>query len=143
MERKDWLLLTLAEAGADGLSPVQLQKSVFLICEMVKQTRKEECYVFEPHNYGPFSANVYADAEALEEQGLADIDAAGPRRYARYRATSEGQDKAPALRSNLDEPVRIYLTQVVRWVKEKTFPELIRAIYQWFPPYKVNSVFRG
>jgi len=143
METKDWLLLTVAEGAAEGLSPVQLQKGVFLVCEMVKQTKKDECYVFEPHNYGPFSANVYAEAEALEQEGLVDIHAAAPRRYARYTATSEGEQRASALRDSLDEPTRDYLRQVVQWVKQKTFPELIRAIYHFFPDYNVNSVFRG
>src|SRR5436190_18669612 len=78
MEPKDWTLLVISAADSRGLSPVQLQKSLFLLERRLSEEAPaeklgESFYEFVPYNYGPFDVKVYQDAEALEERGLVTI----------------------------------------------------------------------
>ena len=69
MERKDFLLMMVA-AGAMPVTPVQLQKCLFLLGENLQEEIPNPFYAFEPYHYGPFDAEVYSDADHLENQGL-------------------------------------------------------------------------
>ena len=64
MTRHDWLLLVLAAAEGDTLSPLQLQKSLFLVGHGLAGLVSTDFYDFQPHAYGPFAAAVYHDAES-------------------------------------------------------------------------------
>jgi hypothetical protein len=71
MKRNDWLLLAVAAAKDDGLDPVQLQKSLFLLSEKRRDVGTK-FHEFEPHNYGPFSKEIYTDGSCsrrLSHQG--------------------------------------------------------------------------
>ena len=57
MERKEWVLLALFAAEAYRLQPVQLQKSLFLLGQNVKDVGTSY-YDFMPFHYGPFSIDV-------------------------------------------------------------------------------------
>jgi hypothetical protein len=74
LRKKEWTLVVIVLAGGRPLSPVQLQKSVVLVGELLpNNVLPEDFYVFEPYNYGPFCPEVYADAEKLAEEGLVQI----------------------------------------------------------------------
>ena len=72
VSRRDWLLLLLAFEGApDGLHPVRVQKSLFLLAHDAELgLDPDEAYEFAPYNYGPMSKQVYADLDELEADGL-------------------------------------------------------------------------
>ncbi len=70
MDREDFLLIVVAAGGVPPLTPVQLQKSLFLINENLRGEIPGPFYKFDPYHYGPFDANVYVDADALEPRGL-------------------------------------------------------------------------
>jgi hypothetical protein len=56
-ERKDWLLVALAEAHNTQLSPVQVQKVMFLFKMGAKaHFPADQCYEFIPYHFGPFMA---------------------------------------------------------------------------------------
>ena len=74
MEKRDWLLLALAAAKTKGLTPVQIQKSLFLFGENMSGIGGSRFYKFVPYNYGPFDKRIYSDAEALETEGLVVIE---------------------------------------------------------------------
>lgn len=73
MTRQDWLLLVLAAAGRKPLSPLQLQKSLFLVGYDLAKLVGPDFYTFRPFDYSPFDATVYRDAEEQAAQGLVTI----------------------------------------------------------------------
>src|SRR5579884_1658911 len=95
MKRIDWNLLVLAAAGGDSLTPAQFQKVMFLLQKRCPAAIPGG-YAFRPYNYGPFDAQVYADAEELEKQGLARIS--GERgTWRTFSATKAGLETAESV----------------------------------------------
>jgi uncharacterized protein YwgA len=142
MKPADWILLVLDAAGDEPLSPVQLQKTLFLIKENFPRATGRLFYRFTPYNYGPFNAGIYSDAEKLANVGLVDIDQPSRGSYSRYSITPAGRTRAEALKADLKPNVPRYIDDVVRWAKSLTFTQLVKAIYDAFPEQRQNSVFR-
>ncbi|MHA1305247.1 MAG: hypothetical protein ACTSPI_16225 [Candidatus Heimdallarchaeaceae archaeon] len=142
MEKKGWTLLAIYYANENGLSPVQLQKSLFLLGKNMPNSVGDNYYYFIPYNYGPFDQTIYADAEILSEEGLISINYIHGRRWPQYFVTSNGIDYAKDLEEKAPDEAVSYLRKLVKWVRSLTFQELLRAIYHVFPEFKVNSVFQ-
>ncbi len=143
MRKEDWLLLMLKCAGPHGLSPVQLQKALFMIGREAPQATGQDYYAFQPHNYGPFDANAYRDAEALARQGLVVITPEPGQSWATYSVSPEGGRRAETASKELSAEVLKYAQDVASWIREMSFAQLVRAIYARYPEYRANSVFRG
>ena len=145
MDRQDWVLLTVAAANGEAVSPVQLQKSVFLLGDRLTdaQRRTKGFYDFKPYDYGPFDANVYADASELASRGLIAADKPGDRNYRTYHLTPSGLTEAERMRKHIAGETAEFLDQVVDWVRSQSFRDLVQTIYRLYPDMKVNSVFRG
>lgn len=142
MERRYWTLLVLDEAGPTGLSPIQLQKSLFLIGRNLPNEVGNDYYEFVPYNYGPFDARVYSDAQHLVRLGLAQVIQVAGRNWSYYTVTSEGHGVAHHLRNTEVSPkMSEYITKVVKWVQSLSFAQLLSAIYKAYPQYKAKSVF--
>ena len=108
MERRDWNLLVLAAAGGDALTPVQLQKSLFLLGRTLPDTIiGEQFYRFEPYNYGPFDSSVYTDASILAYGKLAILSDQG--RWKQYSATAAGLKRAKELEKGLAPEIADYI----------------------------------
>jgi hypothetical protein len=142
MERKDWTLLAIAAAGTRGLSPVQIQKSLFLLWKELPSEVGELFYEFIPYNYGPFDRNIYVDASQLSEQGLVSIVETGSG-FKQYLPTVLGIQCASLLETAAPARALAYLKVVVPWVQSLSFSALVRAIYARYPEYRQNSVFQG
>lgn len=140
--REDWTLLALAASGPGGLSPAQIQKVLFLLGKKLSKAVGPEFYQFRPHNYGPFSVEVYLDAELLEAQGLVAVLNPGHTWARRYVVTDTGNERAQKIRSALPPPVADYLQRVVDWARKLSFQQLVRAIYKAYPEQRENSVFQ-
>ncbi|MHB0874578.1 MAG: hypothetical protein ACYC5O_00895 [Anaerolineae bacterium] len=141
MRRRDWALLAIAAGGAEGLTPVQLQKSLFLLGQNCRGDVGADYYVFIPYDYGPFDSEVYADADMLGSEGLVAIEPVAGKRWNRYAITDSGTAAAQrAARSAPDHAVR-HLQELVRWAQQLSFAALVNTIYKHFPQYKINSVF--
>lgn len=140
MERRDWVLLALGTPEGHSLSPVQLQKSLFLLGKELEREIDTDFYQFVPHNYGPFSRAIYADAESLAADGLVTVERGGP--YPTYRISADGVARLQNIKREASLPAQTYLARVVDWTKRLSFPALVRAIYARYPEYRVNSVFR-
>lgn len=136
MTKRDWTLLAIAAADGEPLSPVQLQKILFLLGEF--KLKGKRFYRFVPYNYGPFDPEIYRDAETLEAEGLISITSGG--RWKGYAATPRGLAVADRINANPD--AKDYLRRVVTWARSLSFQELLRAIYARFPEYRANSVFQ-
>lgn len=143
MTRKDWVLLALAAADGQQLSPAQLQKSLFILSRAMPEADRVQFYRFVPYHYGPFNSDIYADAELMQRSGLVSIGRRQGRRWAEYEATSAGLDRAKVLEGNAPSQLLEYLRRVVKWARSVTFQQLIRAIYAKYPEYRSNSVFQG
>ena len=141
MDRQDWVLLALHFGGARGLTPVQLQKSLFLLGMEVPDVRQQNFYEFLHHNYGPFSKQIYVDAEGLASDGCAAIEPRGS--YSLYLITEAGRDHLKAIENHFSERAYNYLNDVVTWTQRQSFSSLVRAIYEKYPEYRVNSVFQS
>ncbi len=142
MERRDWLLLTIDAGREKGLTPVQLQKSLFLLGQTFPKQVGSSFYKFVPYNYGPFCMDIYNDAESLQQQGLIEIRRAS-KRWPEYRVSPAGAQQAEKLRGKIPTSVIKYLMDVVSWTQSQTFPELVRTIYEAYPTFRTHSVFRG
>lgn len=142
MNKRDWLLLTIAAAGGDTLSPVQLQKSMFLLGKKKRKEVGKGFYKFVPYAYGPFCVDLYRDAEELEQEGLVSIHQIMSGRWREYRITPEGSDRAKSIRESVGQDVLTFLEEKVTWVRELSFQELVREIYKMYPKYRRNSVFQ-
>ena len=141
LQRKNWTLLVISAAGSTGLSPVQLQKCLFLIGKNLPVEVGDYFYSFVAYNYGPFDAAVYSDAESLVDEQLINIARASGRAWAYYVITPKGEEVAQAIRSNLSPKAWDYVSRTVAWIKRLTFSQLLMAIYKAYPEYRANSVF--
>ena len=142
MKKQDIVLMAIAAANKVGLSPVQLQKSMFLIGRSGLPEIPDDYYPFYAYHYGPFHQGVYDDAQSLAEQGLVVTVPEGSEGWSRYVATAAGTDHAADLRgasSGLADVVH----ETVEWVQAQTFSGLLRTIYAKYPEFRENSVFQG
>jgi hypothetical protein len=137
----EWAMLVIAAAEGQPMTPVQLQKALFVVGKNLDLGNG--FYRFEPYDYGPFCKQIYADAEGLERAGLVRITTPqGPWEYKEYLATADGLQRAKELRARLTPKQRDYVGRVVGWVRGRSFKELVTAIYEAYPEMAANSVFK-
>ena len=141
MNRQDWLLLAIAQAGGKGLSPIQIQKTMFLLRMEAADYVGQRFYTFKPYNYGPFSSVIYKDVDLLVFSGV--LREQQSNNYNIYVATTAGRDRAKTLIQQLDEKPKHYLVKLVRWVTSIGFAQLLRSVYAKYPKYAVNSLFQS
>ena len=142
MTRQDWLLLVLAAAGRKPLSPLQLQKSLFLVGYDLAKLVGADFYTFRPFDYGPFDATVYRDAEEQAAQGLVTIRS-HPVTKRVFSLTTTGVTWVRVLETELPASAVRHCRYVVQWAQSQTFQELTQAIYEQFPAYAERSVLPG
>jgi hypothetical protein len=141
--RQEWLLLALAHRNGQPMTPVQIQKAMFLMGMEAKKLVGTGFYNFVPYNYGPFDANVYHDLDALAARGLVTADSFPGRSWKAYAVTPAGLAQADRTRRFANENAVLFLGKVVDWVSLMSFPQLVRAIYAKYPAFRANSVFTG
>lgn len=142
---RDWLLLLLALENTRPLDPVRLQKGMFLLAEETGIDPAER-YVFRAYDYGPFSASIYNDIEALIDEGFVEPQPMSGYRWSRYVITDEGLAQARAFVAAMDEhqlAAARSLADLKVNVLSKSFSELLSYVYQRHPGYAVNSVFNA
>lgn len=138
-DKQKWTLITLLKAKSKGLTPAQLQKTLFLLQKAFPKKLKD-FYHFKPYNYGPFDIQVYINAEKLASEGLINLYPV-KNGWSIYSITKTGEEVAKQVERQLDKPLIEYLDKVVKWAQSLTFQELISSIYKKYPEYKINSVF--
>lgn len=139
MTRRDVLLAALSDSADQSLTPVQIQKAMFLVAKEVGHLVPHPFYEFEKYNYGPFCADIYCDLDALQVSGFVSCEQLA--RVRRYRLTAAGHAKSTSAGSRLNPVLGSYLQVVVRWVTSLGFQDLVRSIYKKYPEYKENSIF--
>src|SRR5690242_17212272 len=122
-----------------GLSPVQLQKCLFVLGKELPAEVGDDFYDFIPYNYGPFDRLIYRDATALSLQGLLAVSAVPGQRYNEYSLTPSGITTFESIKKFAPSKAVQFLESVVHWAQGLSFSDLVRAIYEKYPEYKANS----
>lgn len=143
MERKDWALLVIAAAQGASITPAQLQKCLFLLGRERSEQVGDDFYDFQPYDYGPFDALVYRDAEKLAEEDLVVISCPPRRGWSEYAATLKSSERVKQLADNLPAGLGDFIGEKVQWAMSLSFAQLVHAIYQQYPSFAVNGVFRS
>jgi uncharacterized protein YwgA len=140
---KDWTLLAISAAEGRPVTPVQIQKCLFLLSREIPQHLPQGFYEFAPYNYGPFNKGIYDDLDELASEGLVYILSSGDRRWKEYAATPSGLERSATIGRDVPDQVTEYLRHLMAWCRSKTFEELVSAVYNRYPEYRRNSVFQG
>ena len=141
--RKHWALLAIYFNGGEPMSPVQLQKTLFLLGKECSRDVGGDFYDFKPYNYGPFDADVYRDASDLASEGLVRLLSQPWRSWVEYTTTPEGESRAEELKGQASERAVSFLRAAVEWARPLSFQQLVTAIYRRYPEQRANSVFQS
>jgi uncharacterized protein len=141
LDRDKWALIILSLADDGELTPVQVQKALFVLCQEAGDAVGKNFYKFEPYNYGPFDKDIYVDLENFSKDGLVEMEKVDGRKWTNYKITDAGRRMAKEVSSSSDEEIIEYAKNVVDWTKSLSFARLVGAIYKKYPDYAVNSVF--
>lgn len=137
---EDATLLVISESGDLGLTPVKLQKAIFLLQKAFPKYFKNS-YQFKPYNYGPFDITIYHDADHLAKSGLISKQNTNYS-WVKYVATKEGKKTTQEILQKMPKEVADYINELILWLLPLSFEELVSSIYRKYPEYKKNSVFR-
>jgi uncharacterized protein YwgA len=141
MENKDWTLFVISCARRGIISPIQLQKSLFLFKQKKPSSSGSNFYKFIPYNYGPFCREIYTDVDRLISEGLVKYARSEGERWLGYTVTDEGKKHLYSFEKQITNEDRKYLSDIVDWVQALSFRQLLRVIYKEYPEYKINSIF--
>jgi hypothetical protein len=141
MDRRDLILAALSTADGSAWTPVQVQKLFFLIDMRAAKLVGGPFFHFTAFDYGPFDPAVYDVIEGLAVEGAAVVDRP-PFGMKTFSVTSEGVTRGRALMDLLHPAARKYVQELSSWVRQRSFKELVSAVYKEYPEMKVNSVFR-
>lgn len=143
VKARERLLLFVALDGApEGLDPIRLQKGMFLFAQD-EASHEDERYEFVPYNYGPMSPQIYKDLERLEDEGHVEAISVEGQSWARYVATERGLIRArDLLGKEQSEAAARRLHAIKQEVASKTFSAILDDVYDRYPEYAANSIFR-
>lgn len=136
-----WILLALECADGHSLTAVKLQKTLFLLGARRKREVGSDFYHFRPYHYGPFSVEIYHDADALSGRGFLRLDTFYGQAMRRYVLTPLGEKTAKQLAKAVSPKALAYLSEVVAWAQPLPFNALVRQVYEQFPKMRRNSIF--
>ena len=143
LTRQDWLLLALSKSPGGAMSPVQIQKAMFLFGQGAGDSIGTDFYSFQPYDYGPFDAAIYADLRRMRSLGRVRGEWNPDRSWKTWTITGPGREAALLLENDADPRLAEYLGRIVAWVRGRSFSDLLRGVYAAYPEFAVNSVFRG
>jgi hypothetical protein len=138
------MLFISFEGAPDGLDPVRLQKGMFLF-ERETPRPPIEKYHFRAYNYGPMSRGIYTDVDSLVEEGLVEEVPVEGQSWCRYRPTSTGVRRGhELLNEGIETDARSteFLFQTKASVATMSFDALLENVYERYPPFAAQSVFR-
>ena len=120
------VLLALIEAFGGKMTPISLQKALFLFTR--EQDRESRVYGFVPYKYGCFSFNATHDIAVLEKTGyLCNID---------KQIVISSPDNFASKLDLFDSSILQYIYDKY---KDYTDDDFIDYTYRMFPYYAINS----
>jgi uncharacterized protein len=142
MTREELLLAALASTDGE-FSPVQIQKTIFLLDRKVPEWTGGPHFNFKAYDYGPFDQSIYQVLTALRDRGLVEISGDASSKHRRYALTALGREQGVNVLAQQPTEISSYFNQLTEFVKSLGFAQLVSTIYNEFPEMKVNSVFKG
>jgi len=143
LDKKEWALLAIAAGKGKPLTPIQLQKVLFLFSKEMPGAVGQHFYRFKPYNYGPFDAQIYVDVETLADEGFVTLLRSSGQTLTKSLITPLGLERSASLKAAAPPDAIGYLNSLVAWATSISFEDLLNAVYDRFPDYATNSVFRG
>lgn len=142
--RQETLLVFLGADNNTKLDPVRIMKGLFIFAMEAPENWLPSAarYNFEPYNYGPYSPDIYYDLERLERQGYVETAEVPGRSWKHYSLTPDGVKLAQGGVSAINPKVANYLRVLREFVDGLSFRQLLTAVYDKYPDYAVNSVFK-
>jgi len=140
MSKAHWPLVALLKSPDKKLTPVQIQKTIFLFAQNIPDTIGHDAYKFKPYNYGPFDPAIYRDLEGAIEAGHVE-PLPTSRGWDEYRITALGERIAQETLADVSPDAEQYISRITNWVRTTSFRELLTAIYKAYPAYAKRSVF--
>lgn len=141
MRRAELPLVALLSSPDKQLTPIQIQKTLFLLNQNIPHALGGEVYHFTPYNYGPFDSAIYRDLETAIDSGLVDAIPSGGG-WNEYRITPRGEARASETVQKLDPNALNYIRSLTQWVRSVSFRELLTTVYDAYPDFASRSVFR-
>lgn len=138
--REDWTLLVIA--ASDGLHPVQLQKSLFLLAQRFPQVAANGFYEFRPVAGGDFSEQIYADALQLAKKGLVAIRFSDEEGGRRYQLKAPGIERAKIVEKQIDPTLGRGLRNLVSWIQKRSMEQLVGGSAETWASTGLGSVAR-
>ncbi len=133
------LVLVIAQEIGEVITPIQLQKAVFLVSKQELEGLHKPRYGFRPYHYGPFAKEIYIDAEELHEQGLVFRAPSRNGPWVDTVVTPKGSQKAGELRESLPPSTIDAIREIAQTVMSMSFQELAQHIYANYPEFAKNS----
>ena len=123
--RRGWLLLAIAMSGASGLSPVQLQRSFFLVSQKREEQVGPRFYEFEANGSGPASSTLYVDIDALVTAEYIVKQWVPESSCSAFRLSDPGRAWAADFRRKMKREALSGLEDAVAWVQEQSYLDLV------------------
>lgn len=143
MTKDDVILAALAAGELNSLTPVQVQKLLFLIDKKAAREIGGPFFDFIPYHYGPFDSEIYKRLAELADKGFVEIIGTRYSRERSYRITDTGFQHGVKALSKTSPGVQDFIKKLSEFVRSLSFVQLVSAIYKAYPEMKANSVFRG
>lgn len=128
-------------ANVDQLNTTQIQKLLFVLDREVPRNIGGPFFKFIPNSYGPWSPQIYTTLTKLEKQYLINNNL-GKAREQCYSLTNVGQKKGNNILKHMDKRTTDYIQTLIKWAKNITSRDLIKAINNQYPDMAVNSLFQ-
>lgn len=136
MRKRDWLLLAIA----DRMQPIQVQKTLFKFAKESGIPKRQQ-YLFQPYDWGPCSFEIYDDLGELRELGLIETTPSG-RGWNSYQVTSKGKKAAEEIKDKANHELVMALDNSREWVKSRSFSKLLKDVYDQYPEFATESLFK-
>lgn len=137
-------LLLYIDSGEEQLDPIRIMKGMFVFTmeAPAQWLPREQRYEFVPYTYGPYSAQVNADLNTLSLLGYVNSHSVPGRSWLYYSSSEKGKRAAESLASTYNKEALDYLQRLRQFIVGLSFRSLLNVVYQKYPEYAVNSVFK-
>lgn len=142
------LLDELAEQRRQEVLLTQMMKYLFLTqMEGGREAGVNHLCRFEPHLFGPFDKELYADLELLSKEKVIETEwrpkAAKPKEeFMLIRLTQQGAQIAQRIAGSFDERLRQVIKQLVTEFGHLTHDQLLERVYRLYPRYAKKTLRR-
>ncbi len=142
MKKVNFILATLSVAGFKSFTPVQVQKLLFLLDDKISSSVGGPLFDFVPYDYGPFDKKIYRIMDSLCQEGYVKIHGRSWHTRRTYQLTNKGLETGRSHFEELPNKSKEHSQQLVQWLLQLSFSQLMSFIYENYPDMRVNSVFQ-